>query len=121
MKKTVTIENLTNRSRTFNLPHSEVCAQSQVCHCENGRPASIFVPAHGKVEGLDLAVRFSGEIKSAASRRPRPDIRVTIVEDKPKQKKSALKPTDGGQGEKSDKSPPQGKDYGKGKGKKKKG
>jgi len=118
MKKTITIENLTNRSRTFNLPHAEVCSQSQVCHCVGGKPASLFIPANGTLKGLDESVRFSGEIKAAANMRPRPVIKITTIDPVKAKKKAAPKSTEGGHGGISETIPPQGKDHGTGKKKK---
>ena len=118
MKKTITIENLTNRSRTFNLPHAEVCAQSQVCHCVGGKPASLFIPANGTIEGLDEAVRFSEEIKAAAKMRPRPVIKITFIDPVKAKKKAAPKSTAWGHCGTSETTPPHGKDHGTGKKKK---
>ncbi len=122
MEKTVKIENLTNRPRRFNLHHKDVCARIQKCLCTNGRPSSIFIPAHGTLEGLTFGVQYSDEVASASKRRPKPVIKVTVVEksqDKAAKKETAPPPSKGEEQEEAKKSPPTGKDKSKGKGKKK--
>jgi len=68
MKK-VDIHNVTNRMKTFRIPHQEVCVKAGRCYCRNGIARSIIVPSHDVARNMDEAFLMAPEVEKALEKK----------------------------------------------------
>ena len=81
---TIDITNLTDRKKTFRLPHQDVCIKAGRCLCERNMGSSaLHIFAHKTVYGVNQAVMHAPDIQAALASVP-PEILVKETKARPK-------------------------------------